>query len=49
MRISKALYIIDARAMRAVSYKHFFNVTFQFLNKSEYYSDKSRNIHLYTT
>ena len=49
MRILKILYIIDARAMRAIFYKRFFNIVFQFLNKSKYYLNISRNIHLYTT
>ena len=47
MRILKVLHIIDARAMRAIFYERFFNVVFQFLNKSEHHLNKSRNIHLY--
>ena len=49
MRISKISHIIDAQTMRAIFYKHFFNVAFQFSNKSKHHLNKSRNIYLYMT
>ena len=49
MRILKVLHIIDARAMRAIFCERFFNIVFQFLNKSEYHLNRLCNIHLNIT
>ena len=47
MRILRVLHIINVYIIRAIFCKRFFNIVFQFSNKSEHHLNKLRNIYLY--